>query len=407
MDARTIRAALLAAILTVSMGASYRTPNFVIQTPTPQLAEQFGKAAERYRHELANSWLDKAMPQWAEPCVITVHVSPNLGAGGATTFLFDRGEVYRWRMTIQGSAERILDSVLPHEITHMVFACHFRQPLPRWADEGGATSVEHSSEQARYHGMLVKFLQTGRGIAFNQMFAMKEYPPDMMPLYAQGFALSEFLIQRGGRQKFLQFLGDGMQNESWNQATGKHYGFSDTGTLQNAWLAWVRKGFPPIPQPDRQPAVADVPEMLAANGKLPRPEPNLIYRIAKPDRAVSELESPPTTPLPREDRAAVVHAGYVVPQETVASQPKVLPASGWHSVGGKRKNSSFVAARESVSGGLPSAAIEGGPEKSQPVRAQMTHPQPIEQSRQIILEWHRRPVTMDGYPIGVTRPVRK
>ena len=103
---------------------------------------------------------------------MTVQVGPHLGAGGATTFMFDRGEVFGWRMSIQGSAERILDSVLPHEITHMIFASHFRQPLPRWADEGGATSVEHVSERTNTTSMLDQFLRTGRGIAFNQMFAM-------------------------------------------------------------------------------------------------------------------------------------------------------------------------------------------------------------------------------------------
>ena len=93
----------------------------------------------------------------------------------------------------------------------MIFASHFRQPLPRWADEGGATSVEHASEKNKHRQMLNQFLRTGRGIAFNQMFAMTEYPPDIMPLYAQGYSLAEFLIQTGGRRKYVEFLGDGLQ----------------------------------------------------------------------------------------------------------------------------------------------------------------------------------------------------
>ena len=119
-------------------------------------------------------------------------------------------------MSIQGSRERILDSVLPHEITHMIFASHFRRPLPRWADEGGATSVEHGSERDKYRQMLLTFLRNGRGIAFNQMFAMMEYPPDYMPLYAQGYSLAEFLIQRGGRQRYVEFLDDGLKSDDWS-----------------------------------------------------------------------------------------------------------------------------------------------------------------------------------------------
>ena len=89
------------------------------------------------------------MPNWAQPCPITAQVGRHLGAGGATSFVFEHGEVFGWRMTIQGSLERILDSVLPHEVTHTIFATHFRQPLPRWADEGACTTVEHASEKAK------------------------------------------------------------------------------------------------------------------------------------------------------------------------------------------------------------------------------------------------------------------
>lgn len=142
----------LVAAMTASGGsveaASYRTPNFVIEAPTPELARRIGDAAEQYRHDLAIEWTGRPLPRWASPCPITAEVADSLGAGGATSFVFDRGEVFGWQMTIQGSEQRILDSVLPHEVTHTIFASHFRQPLPRWADEGACTTVEHPSERA-------------------------------------------------------------------------------------------------------------------------------------------------------------------------------------------------------------------------------------------------------------------
>jgi hypothetical protein len=144
------------------MGARQQSPNFIVETPDPKLAAQIAQAAEKYRRDLAVEWLGKAMPNWSQPCVMTVQVGPQLGAGGATTFVFDKGEVFGWRMSIQGPVERIFDSVLPHEITHMVFASHFRRPLPRWADEGGATSVEHQSERSKYRLMLAQFLRRDR-----------------------------------------------------------------------------------------------------------------------------------------------------------------------------------------------------------------------------------------------------
>ena len=224
--------------------AQQRSANFIVETPDANFARQVAQTAEKYRHDLAIAWLGEAMPNWAQPCPITVQVGG--GAGGATTFVFDRGEVFNWHMSIQGSPERILDSVLPHEITHTIFASHFRQPLPRWADEGGATSVEHVSEKNKHRQLLDQFLRTGRGIAFSQMFAMTDYPPDIMPLYAQGYSLAEFLIQTGGRRKYVAFLGDGLQSDDWPGAVHRHYGIQDLSALQNTWLAWVRQGSPLI-----------------------------------------------------------------------------------------------------------------------------------------------------------------
>ena len=229
------------------LAAGYRTANFVVEAPDPQLAQKIGDAAEQYRHDLAIEWLGEPLPRWSQPCPVTAEVAPNLGAGGATSFVFDRGEVFNWTMTIQGSEERILDSVLPHEVTHTIFASHFRQPLPRWADEGACTTVEHPVERARQHRLLIEFLRTGRGISFPDMFAMKEYPADVLPLYSQGYSLARYLIERGGRQRYIDFVGNGLATSDWPQSLSQHYGINDISNLQTIWLEWVKRGCPAPP----------------------------------------------------------------------------------------------------------------------------------------------------------------
>jgi hypothetical protein len=245
MDARIIRAVLLTAVL-ASLGAGYRTPNFVIEASNEGLAQRVGLAAEKYRRELAVLWLNKELPDWKEPCPVTVQAAPHLFAGGETSFVFDRGEVFGWRMRVQGTEERILDSVLPHEVTHTILATHFRRPLPRWADEGACTTVEHASERSKQQNMLVTFLRTKKGIAFSNMFAMKEYPPEMLPLYAQGYSLARYLIEQGGRQKFLNYIGEGLKQENWTGATKTYYGYRNLAHLQDSWLEWVKQGSPQI-----------------------------------------------------------------------------------------------------------------------------------------------------------------
>jgi hypothetical protein len=231
---------------TILFGASTRTANFIIEAPTQEQAEEIGKMAEQYRHDLAISWIGAPMPNWTRPCPIHADVAPNLGAGGATSFVFDHGDVFDWDMHIQGSEERVLDSVLPHEVTHTIFASYFRRPLPRWADEGACTTVEHSSERSKQQVLLVRFLQTDHGIAFDKLFAMKEYPHDVMPLYSEGYSLARYLIEQGGRQKFISFVGEGMKSDNWPAATKKFYGFSNLQGLQDQWLAWVKQGSPTL-----------------------------------------------------------------------------------------------------------------------------------------------------------------
>src|SRR4029079_1427034 len=82
------------------------------------------------------------------------------------------------------------------------------------------------------------------GIAFGQMFAMTEYPRDVMPLYSQGHSLSQWLIESRGRKEFLDFLSDGMKDDNWPKAVERHYGFTSLSEMQDVWLDWVKSGRP-------------------------------------------------------------------------------------------------------------------------------------------------------------------
>ena len=290
MDARRPAAALLAVAFTtlvfISAGAWYRTQNFVVEAPTPALAEEIGRMAEHYRHDLAIEWLGAALPNWAQPCPIHAQVAPQLGAGGATSFTFDHNEVFGWHMEIQGTHERLIDSVLPHEVTHTIFASHFRRPLPRWADEGACTTVEDISERSKQDRMLIQFLHTGRGIAFSQMFAMTDYPQDILPLYAQGYSLARFLIDQKGRQAFLAYVGDGMASQNWPAATNQHYGYRDLAVLQNSWLDWVKQGSPSSsPGPARNSGNVALASKSGA-------ERNVIVRAQSADRSPAGGNAP-------------------------------------------------------------------------------------------------------------------
>ena len=362
MEARIARAALVVVVALTSLGASYRTQNFIVTAPTAPIARQVGDAAERFRRDLAIDWLGAPMNPWAQPCPINVQVGDRLGAGGATSFIFDRGEVFGWQMSIQGSLERVLDSVLPHEVTHTIFATHFRRPLPRWADEGACTTVEHPSERGKQQQMLIQFLKTGRGIPFSAMFAMKEYPADVLPLYAQGHSLAGFLLGQGGKRKFLQFVRDGLESEDWTAVLAAHYGYADLRVLQDSWLDWVAKGSPMQAPPNAVPlnnvatngspvrtaptapvnltaallAASPVPPLADDLGrwvaaehssrKRPRPQPNLVHQEAAVAKTIpSDAAAPSPRSSDPQPPAGTIGAGNLVPVALAPAANSTMP----------------------------------------------------------------------------------
>ncbi len=219
------------------------TANFIVRAPNRQIAQQVGQYAERYRKEKALEWLGKEMPNWGQKCPLNVKLTMG-GPGGATTFAFDRGAILEQEMTVEGDLERILNSVLPHEITHTVLAYHFRQPLPRWADEGSAVLSEDDRERRRHDDLVRQALAGGRGFRLRYLFELKEYPKsssDVMTLYAQGYSIVRFLVEKSSKPAFLNFLVDGTRY-GWDQALRNHYRIDRIEALEESWLQWMRQG---------------------------------------------------------------------------------------------------------------------------------------------------------------------
>jgi hypothetical protein len=234
MAARRSWILLVLATIIPSMGASYRTQNFVVEAPTAEFAQQIGQYAEKYRQEKAMQWLGQEMGPWSQPCPIFVTVTRG-GAGGATSFAYSQGQVMGQRMEINGSQDRLLNSVLPHEITHTVFAYHFRRPVPRWADEGGSVLSEDEPEKTRHDGLVRQILNTpGRAIPLRRLFQLTDYPDDVMCLYAEGYSVSNFLVEKSSRPAFLAFVAEGMR-DGWDAAARRHYGYESVEELERAW----------------------------------------------------------------------------------------------------------------------------------------------------------------------------
>jgi hypothetical protein len=232
-------AALIIAAIPVQ-AAQYRTQNFLVDAPNPQIAQQFGQMAEHYRKQKAIEWIGREMEPWPQPCPLYVRPDFN-GAGGATKFDYRGGNYAVLSMELSGPLERMLNSVLPHEVTHTVFAHHFRYPVPRWADEGGAVLSEDEVERSRHDHLCRQKLNAHQKMPLRRLFNLKEYDEaggDVMIIYAEGFSVSSYLVEKSDRATFLNFVAMGMRN-GWDHAAQTYYGYQTVEQMEESWLQYL------------------------------------------------------------------------------------------------------------------------------------------------------------------------
>lgn len=234
------KAILLCFGIAASLGASYRTDNFVVDADSPEVARRVGDAAEKYRAKIARLWLGHDLPAWTDPCILEVSESPEAKRGGSSTFFFDNGRVLGQRLQVRGALADLLPKVLPHEVTHSILAGYFGRPVPRWADEGTAILSEDEAEKSRRDRQMLAILDSKRGAyALEDLFDVRRYPDDLRVFYAQSYSITRFLIELADRPTFLLFLGSGMR-DGWDRAVRRHYSFDDVAELEQAWKKQLR-----------------------------------------------------------------------------------------------------------------------------------------------------------------------
>jgi len=336
MNTRTIALGVIGYWMSLAIpayAASVQTRNFIVEAPTPELAQEFGQLAEGFRKSKALEWLGREMPAWPQKCPLRVTVQGS-GAGGATSFNFTNGQVFQ-TMHIEGALDRLRHSVLPHEVTHTVFAHHFRQPVPRWADEGGSVLSEDDLERQRHDTMCRQLLNAGRGMQLQVLFNLKDYPRDVMVLYAQGYSITRYLVDLNGRAHFLNFIGHGMRN-GWDAACQQYYQIETVQQLEQAWLNSLRRPRTAVVQNEReertpsmttgqvatkefyQPSLPNLDPPIVARGVAPSPtdgawnQSPVRLGAPEPTRPVVNRSSPPvviSAPQPRIQEASRTSSG--------------------------------------------------------------------------------------------------
>jgi hypothetical protein len=223
------------------------TSNFRVHATDDQLAGQLADIAESTRIELFKTWYGQ-VPEtnWSPKCDIYVHDSVDEYARitrqgpsspGHSQTGVDRGKITNRRIDLRRNGTDLVHAILPHEITHVVLADRFSaRPMPRWADEGMAVLTEPSEKKQAHLRNLGDYLKRGHVYSARQLMTMDDYPSgNQWPMfYAESVSLVDFLVNRGGPTKFIQFMESSLQN-GYDAELKRVYGLAGMDELDRAW----------------------------------------------------------------------------------------------------------------------------------------------------------------------------
>lgn len=229
-----------------SAAAIHRTANFEVEAATDSIARQVATEAESVRLALARKWYGQKLPDWNRCCRIHVRADHHR-PGGATTVRYIGETATTMRITLTGPLDEILESVLPHEMTHAVLASVFGRPLPRWIDEGLAVLSEGQPAQQRQRLLLREMLRQNPP-PLRTLIAEAEYPKSpqqTQAVYLVGFSLAEYLLKKHGREQLIKCLSSAM-NDDWDAAVQSHFKYESLETMERDWHLWLDRTSPAV-----------------------------------------------------------------------------------------------------------------------------------------------------------------
>jgi hypothetical protein len=231
------------------------TENFrVYSYGTRNLDERVLRECETRRAQIAKTWFaGQDLSCWTPKCDLVLH--PTLAS--YRTAAGPPGDCTVACCTIDtpadGMALRRIDVCaargdwldhLPHELTHLLVDCRLTTgDLPRWADEGMALLADPVEKRAAHARDLSRALEGGSQFRLVDLLSMDQYPRDgqVATFYGQSMAIVKFLVDRGGTEKFAEFVNQACQR-GYDVALSTSYGIDSVGELEKQWLAQARTG---------------------------------------------------------------------------------------------------------------------------------------------------------------------
>jgi tetratricopeptide (TPR) repeat protein len=224
------------------------TENFTIVHHNAALAERVAEAAEFARADII-SRLGLTAPIKGKVKIVlhrtqaeyTTKTAQPEWTGGCSKFVALHGQMINPQIHSWQTSPRLLKSVLPHEITHMlvngttpdVFA------LPRSLHEGFAVSMEPTFRQEYFLNFLRLRIKSHDFIPLSDLLASRDYPSDPEFFYAEGYALVNFVEQEKGIPAMVGLLRKADGKSDINAELVRISGRKSLDDLQADWIEWM------------------------------------------------------------------------------------------------------------------------------------------------------------------------
>jgi hypothetical protein len=149
----------------------------------------------------------------------------------------ETGAVKSRRVDLRTDVADYLKEVLPHELTHILIADHFRDgPPPLWYDEGLALLADSQSKQSLHQRDLRNGINRGSTFSLASLLTAKAYPPSdkVGVFYGQCASMARCLRHLGPPEKIHDFARRSEQI-GINLALQEAYGINGVTELEPMW----------------------------------------------------------------------------------------------------------------------------------------------------------------------------